>query len=201
MKNIRLITASLFVLVLFSISAFAQATAAQTGKVFVINTYAFSDEKAGIKKFVNASKQIDTEMQPRAKELQTMYDKMQALAKEIQTLRDTLEKNPKAPIDQNTVKSKYDELERMQVDYKRKEEDAKKAVAKRSQDLLDPIRADIYKVMQDFAKQKGYPIILDLAKMDEANIILAIGDDKVDVTDEFVTFYNARPATAASATR
>ena len=55
--------------------------------------------------------------------------------------------------------------------------------------------------MQDFAKKKGYPIILDLAKMDEANIILAIGDDNVDVTKEFVAYYNALPAGAASATR
>ena len=86
----------------------------------------------------------------------------------------------------------------MQVDYKRKEEDVKQAVGKRSQVLLDPIRQDIFKVMQDFASQKGYPLIFDLAKMDETNIILAIGDPKVDVTKEFITFYNARPATAAT---
>lgn len=203
MKNIRLITASLFVLALFSISAFAQATTAQSGKVFVINTFAFSDDKEGIKKFVNASKQLDTEMKPRYTELQTMYDKMQVLAKEIQTLRTQFEAAPpgKSPIKAETIQAKLEDLDRMQVDYKRKEEDVKKVVAKRNQELLDPIRQDIFKVMQDFAKQKGYPIILDLAKMDEAQIILAIGVEDIDVTKEFVTFYNARPAGAASATR
>lgn len=200
MKNIRLITASLFVLAFFSISAFAQVT--QTGKVFVINTYAFSDEKEGITKFVNASKQIDNELKPRYTELETLRTKMQTLAKEIQTLRDQYLKAPdKSPIKPETIQAKIDELEKMDVDFKRKQEDLKKAYTKRSQDLLDPLRADIFKVMQDFAKQKGYPIILDLAKMDEANIILAIGMDDVDVTKEFVKFYNARPAGAASATR
>ncbi len=200
MKNIRLITASLFVLAFLSISAFAQAT--QTGKVFVINTYAFADEKEGITKFVNASKQIDTEFQPRVKELQTMNDKMQASAKEIQSLRDSYAKDPaKSPIKPEAIQVKIDDYEKMDIDFKRKQEDLKNAIGKRSQILLDPIRGDIFKVMQDFAKQKGYPIILDLAKMDEQNIILAIGDDKVDVTKEFVIFYNARPAGAASATR
>lgn len=200
MKNIRLITASLFVLALFSISAFAQA--AQSGKVFVINTFAFSDEKEGIKKYVTASKQLESEFQPKAKELQDMYTRMQTSAKEVQKLRDDFNKDPqKSPIKPETIQTKLDDLEKMNVEYKRKEEDTKNAIAKRNQILLDPIRADIFKVMQDFAKQKGYPIILDLAKMDEAQIILAIGDDNVDVTKEFITFYNARPAGAASATR
>ena len=202
MKNIRLITASLFVMAFLSISAFAQAS--QTGKVFVINTYAFSDEKEGITKFVNASKQIDTEFQPKVKELQTMQEKMQSLAKDAQTLKTQYESAPAgkpSPINPETIQTKIDDLQRMDVDFKRKQEDLKTAIGKRSQVLLDPIRSDIFKVMQDFAKQKGYPIILDLAKMDEANIILAIGDDKVDITKEFVTFYNARPAGAASANR
>lgn len=200
MKNIRLITASLFVLAFFSISALAQATA--VSKVYVINTYAFSDDKEGIKKFVNASKQLETEFQPRAKELQDMYAKMQALAKEIQTLKTQYEANPtKSPVKPETIQAKLDELEKMNTEYKRKDEDVKGAVAKRSQVLLDPIRDDIYEVMGDFAKQKGYMMIFDLAAMIENKLILAIGDEKVDVTKEFITFYNARPAGAASATR
>lgn len=197
MKTIRLIAVSFVFAAIFAVSAFAQATPA-TGKVYVINTYAFSDQKEGITKFVNASKTLDTEMQPRYKELETLATQATALAKEIQTLRDQAAANPKIPIKTEDVQAKVDKFQQMQIDYKRKEEDTKNVVSKRSQVLLDPIRADIFKVMQDFAKQKSYPIILDLAKMDEANIILAIGDDKVDVTKEFITFYNARPATAAT---
>ena len=197
MKTLRLIAVSFVFAALFAVSALAQTAPATTGKVFVINTYAFSDQKEGITKFVNASKTLETEMAPRYKELETLATQATALAKEIQTQRDTAATS-KVPIDTAGLQAKTDKFQQMQVDYKRKEEDMKQVAGKRSQVLLDPIRADIFKVMQDFAKQKGYPIILDLAKMDEANIILAIGDDKVDVTKEFVAFYNARPATAAT---
>lgn len=198
MKTLRLIAVSFVFAAIFAISAVAQTTAAGTGKVYVINTYAFSDQKEGITKFVNASKTLETEMAPRYKELETLATQATTLAKEIQTLRDQLAANPKAPINQSDLQAKADRFQQMQVDYKRKEEDTKQAMGRRGQTLLDPIRADIFKVMQEFAKAKSYPIILDLAKMDEANIILAIGDDKVDVTKEFVAFYNARPATAAT---
>jgi hypothetical protein len=50
-----------------------------------------------------------------------------------------------------------------------------------------------------FAKQKGYSLILDSSKLYQAGIILAFDESKVDVTKEFITFFNARPATAATA--
>lgn len=56
---------------------------------------------------------------------------------------------------------------------------------------------DIYKAIQEFAKQKGYMMILDVSKMAEANIVMAL-DEKALITKEFITFYNARPATTAT---
>lgn len=197
MKTLRLIAVSFVFAAIFAISAVAQTTPATTGKVYVINTYLFSDQKEGITKFVNASKTLDTEMAPRYKELDALATQATTLAKEIQTLRDQLTANPKAPINQADVQAKADKFQQMQIDYKRKEEDLKQVIEKRGQVLLDPIRQDIYRVLQEFAKTKGYPLILDVAKMSEANIILAL-DEKSDVTKEFIAFYNARPATAAT---
>ena len=53
------------------------------------------------------------------------------------------------------------------------------------------------KAMQDFTKQKGYSLILDGAKLEEAGILIGF-DDKYDITKEFITFYNSRPATTAT---
>ena len=64
---------------------------------------------------------------------------------------------------------------------------------------MGPIQNDIGKAMQDFAAAKGYDLILDAAKLDSQQILLAFIPGKVDVTKEFITFYNARPATAATA--
>ena len=56
---------------------------------------------------------------------------------------------------------------------------------------------DIGKALDEFAKKNGYSLILDGAKLDGAGLILAF-DEKSEVTKEFITFYNARPATAAT---
>jgi hypothetical protein len=47
--------------------------------------------------------------------------------------------------------------------------------------------------LQDYAKQKGFSLIFDASK-DDRGFLIAIGDDKVDVTKDFIAYYNARPA-------
>ena len=65
---------------------------------------------------------------------------------------------------------------------------------------MGPIRQEIGKALQDYAKQKGIALILDAAKLDGAGLILAFDPERVDVTRDFITFFNARPATTATTT-
>lgn len=97
------------------------------------------------------------------------------------------------------MKTKIEEAEKLQRDIKFKQEDAKARFERREQALFTPILQDVYKSVREFSKQKGFGLVLDVAKMEQAGI--AIGwDDKADVTKEFIAFYNARPAgTAAGA--
>ncbi len=196
MKNLRFITVAVLFAAIFSVSAFAQTV--QNNKVFVIDTGAFADEKEGIKKFLDAAKQVSAGLEPQFKELETLEKKITDTAKQFQTLKAGYEKDPNGPISLQSVQQKADEIEKMQLDYKRKEEDLKLAIARREQTLLNPIRADIYKAMDKFAKEKGYPIILDLVQLVETKLILAIGDSKVDVTNEFIQYYNSLPAGSAT---
>ena len=87
MKTFRLFVASFFVTTLFAVAAFAQAGAAASTKVAVINTYAFGDAKAGITKYMNAMNALDKEFQPVQTELQTMATKYQNLQVEIKKLQ------------------------------------------------------------------------------------------------------------------
>jgi Skp family chaperone for outer membrane proteins len=196
MKNIRLIAVGVFFAALFSVSAFAQT--APPNKVFVIDTGAFADEKIGIKKFVAASKKLDDELRPRYTELENLATKYQESLKQFETLKAQYDKNPSGPVTKESVQQKADELAKMQIDFKRKEEDLNEAAAKRGQELLNPIRSDIYKAMDTFAKQKGYPIILDLVQLVETKLILAIGDQQVNVTTEFIQYFNTLPAGSAA---
>ena len=197
MKTIRSIAAIFVFSALFAVSAFAQAPATQ--KIGFINTFAFGDEKAGITKYISANKTLDTEFTPVNNELKGLVTKYQTLQKEIENLQ-TQAQAGKVPIDQKTVSLKVEEFDKLGREIKFKQEDAKARFERRQAALLGPVQQDIMKAMQDFAKQKGYSVILDAAKLDEAGIILA-WDATADITKEFVTFFNARPATTATTTK
>lgn len=195
MKTFRSIAAIFVFAAIFAVSGYAQTQpTAAGGKIVMIDTSAFGDEKEGITKYVSAKKTVDAEFKSVDTELQTMGTKLQSLAKEIQVFNDNQAKG--VPFDKNTAQAKADEAEKLQRDIKFKQEDAKARYERRSQVVLGPITQDIYKTLQDYAKQKGFSTILDSAKLFDAGIIIAVGDDKADVTKDFITFYNARPATA-----
>lgn len=199
MKRVSLFIISLVFAAFFTVSAAAQnGGAAQPSpvKIGIINTFAFGDEKAGITKYVNALKAVNTEFNPTQTELDTMSNKLNTLAKEIQVFRDQAATG-KVPIDEKTVQAKVDEAEKLQRDIKFKQEDAKARYEKRQQAVIGPVMQDIGKALQDFAKQKGFTLLFDIAK-DEVGLLLAIGDEKIDVTKDFITFYNTRPATTAT---
>ncbi len=67
-------------------------------------------------------------------------------------------------------------------------------MASSRQSILPPVAEAISKAIQDFAKQKGYALIFDIAR-DQNGLLIAIGDEKLDVTKEFITYFNALPAT------
>lgn len=199
MKTFRLIAACFVFAAFFAVSAFAQtqptATTA-TGRIGVINTQAFDIDKGGITKYVNAMNSLETEFKPVQTELQTIATRIQSLQKEIETLQSQASTS-KVPIDPKTAQAKVDEYQNLQVEFKRKQEDAKAKFERREATVMGPIRADIGNAIQDFAKKNGFMMILDASKLDGAGLLLAF-DDKYDATKEFITFYNARPAGTAT---
>ena len=199
MKTFRLIAASFFVAALFAVSAFAQATQPGTAaapRIAVINTLAFDDSKGGITKYTNAMNTLENEFKPVNTELQTMVTRYQTLGTEIQNMQKNA--NPAVPMKPETVQAKVDEYGKMERDIKFKQEDAKARFESRRATVLGPVLQDIGKAIQEFSKQKGYALILDIAKLADADLILAL-DERADVTKDFITFYNARPAGTAAA--
>ena len=63
--------------------------------------------------------------------------------------------------------------------------------------LIGPISQDVGKAVEEYAKKNGYHVILDIGKFIDANSVLYFAD-AADITKDFITFYNARPATAAA---
>jgi Skp family chaperone for outer membrane proteins len=199
MKTIRLIAVSALFAAIFSLSAFAQGTAqpAGSGKVGVIYSGAFFDDKVGITRISVASKTLQTEFASKRNELQTLVTRLQNLEKEIKTLQDQ-SKGGTVPIDTNAAQAKVEEFERLQREGKFKQEELTKAVEAREAQLIAPIFQDIGKTLQEFAKGKGFSMLVDGSK-DQAQMLVYVADT-VDITDEFIKLFNARPATTATAT-
>lgn len=199
MKRISLFAAIMLFAAVFAGSAVAQngaaAQPALSGKIGWINTAAFADEKEGVTKYLNALKALDAEMKPRVTELQGIQTKIQNLAKEIQTMQ----ANTAVPVKPEAIQAKQEEGQRLQreFEFKKKEYDA--SVESRSGALLGPVSEDISKAIEAFAKQRGYSVVLDIAALANQNAILVL-DPSANITKDFITYYNTRPATTATTT-
>lgn len=180
---------------LFSISAFAQTQSSQTtSKIVIVDTSVFFDDKAGVTKIITAKKQLDTELTPKRNELQQMINRTQALEKDIQALQANLDK--KVPIDEKSAQSKVDELERLRREGKFKEEEYNKLAQKRQADIVGPPFAEAMRALETYIKSKGYGMVFDASKDQSGFLIFAT--EQYDITKDFITFYNSRPASAAT---
>ncbi len=196
MKTFRFITASFIFTAFLAVSAFAQADA--PAKIALVNTDAFYAETGGITKISNSYKSLDVEFKNDATEMDNMAKKLQALQTEVQTLQAKAnDPNNKVPIDLKVAQAKVEEGEKLQRDLKFKQEDVKARYSKREAAILGPITQDIGKAIGDFAKQKGYTLVMDSGKLYQAQVLLYL-QETTDITKEFIQFYNARPAGTAT---
>jgi Skp family chaperone for outer membrane proteins len=199
MRTFRLIAVSVVFAAIFAVSALAQTTTT-AGKIGIINTQAFDDDKAGITKYVAGLNSLEAEFKPVFTELQTLGTKIQALEKEIKDLQaKAQDPNNKVPIDPKMVNAKLEEYDKLTREYKFKEEDAKARYQRREAAVMGPIRQDIGNAIQEYTKKNGYMLIIDLSK-DNTGLVLGV-DETADITKAFITFYNARPATTATVTK
>jgi Skp family chaperone for outer membrane proteins len=179
-------------ILLVCISTTVNAQVPQTGKLAIIDTRAFDDSKTGILKFFNGIDSVEKEFAPLNAQIQALVTKQENIRKEVEALQTQAQKNPNIPIKQETITSKAEEFERLGREIKFKQEAGKADYARRKQIVMEPVLLDIGKAMEQFAEQKGFGVILDFGKLDQAGVILAL-NKSADVTVEFIKFYNARP--------
>ena len=190
MKKISLLAVSFIFVAFLAVSSFAQAGA---GKIGWIETAAFGDEKEGATKYINALKALDAEMKPRVTELQGIQTRLKTISDDLAKMQS----NPAIPVEPKVAAAKQEEGQKLQreFEFKKKEYDA--ALETASGRTLGPVSADISKAIQEYAKAKGYSVILDISALAQANVILAL-DGTANVTKDFVIYYNARPAGTAT---
>jgi Skp family chaperone for outer membrane proteins len=170
----------------------ATNAAVPESRIALIDTAAFSDEKNGIFLYIDASKKVQAEFQSRNLELQTGQTRLEALATEIQTLMKA------KVVDQKTIQAKQSEGERLQQELTTKKDRLDEDLAKRYQQVVSPVSTQIGAAMDQFARQRGITMTLDMNKLMPA-ILTAV--PAIDLTQAFIQDFNRSHPRAGAAPR
>lgn len=202
MKLFRLFAASILLAAIFVFSANAQTPARPTTpanpqgtgtSVAVIDSNAFGDNTNGIRRLVNAVNGVNTEFEPRRRELQQLQQRLQTLTQTIQS-----QSTGNAPVAPEAIQRQRTEAEALQVEITRKTEDAQRAYQQRLSAALSPIYDDIGRALQEFAQSRGIGILIDAGRMETPSVF--VFNNALNVTADFIAEYNRRnPAAAAAA--
>lgn len=171
----------------------AQTTAAQPApaaavklvpitRVAWINSNAFIEDEGGIKALIRVLKELELEFSGTQGELSLMNEKLRTLVGELNKLQAGGEANAAAIQEKNAAGIK------LQREFQAKQQEAQAAVAKAQQEKQGPIANEISKALAAFVKERGIGLLFDLAKMNDG---LLAAQPELDVTDDFIAYYNA----------
>ena len=161
--------------------------AAGPANIAVIDSSAFTDEKNGIARVMVAMKQIEAKFQPLRNELRGMRER-------LNTMRADLQKK-QAIQDAKTTAQQSEAADQLDVQIKRKAEDAQASYQRESLALLDPLQKDIGNALNTYAQQKGISLLLDINR-----VPVVYAANNLDITKDFIAEYNrTHPAAAAPA--
>jgi Skp family chaperone for outer membrane proteins len=164
------------------------AVALPDSKIAMIYSEEFLDPKAGIAKYTSLLNTLNREFQPRRTELEGLQQRINTLTKEINDTQNVA--------DPNAIRTKRDQLEQLNTEFKRKGEDAEAAYNKRRQDIFLPLQQDISKALEAFAKARGITVIVDASQ-----VPLVYAAEAINVTQAFITEFNSKNPVTAQVTK
>lgn len=172
----------------FAILAQTQTRPAATPTtVAIIDSAAFSDDKAGIARVMVAMQQLEARFVPVRNELRTMRDRVSTMRSDIQKKR--LVQDP------NLTAKQTEDADRLDLEIKRKAEDAQSSYQKDLQGVLDPLQKDIGTALTAYAQSKGISLLIDANR-----VPILYAASQLDITKDFIADYNrTHPAGAAPA--
>src|SRR5436190_10541552 len=189
MKLFRIVIAAL-AFAAFTIPAQTQTqtrSAAAPANIAIIDSSAFSDEKAGITRVMNAMQQIEAKFTPLRAEIRNMRDRLNTMRADLQKKR--------AIQDARITAQQADEADRLEIEIKRKAEDAQANYQKESLAALDPLQKDIGNALTQYAQSRGITLLIDVNRVP---IIYAASS--LDITRDFINEYNrTHPGTSGAA--
>lgn len=180
--------------ILIQILLTSGATSAETvppppapATIGIIDSSVFGDEKLGIARVLTSIKQLDAKFQPLRTEIRGMQERLNTMRSDIQKKR--------AIQDAATTSRQIEEAERLDVQFKRKAEDARASYQKESLAMMEPLQRDISTALNAYAQAKGITLVIDANR-----VPILYAATSLDITKDFINDYNrTHPAGAAPA--
>jgi len=167
-------------------SALSTSPAPPSG-IAIVDSGEFTDPKTGIQRVVAALGQLDVKNQGINKELKDMQTRLQNLRADIQNKR--LVQDPKITAQQT------DQADKLELELKRRAEDAQATSDKEMASALGPLQQDIQNALGAYAKAHAIFLVIDAGR-----VPLVYADDSIDITKDFIADYNkTHPATGSAA--
>ena len=155
----------------------ANRPAAAPGNIAVIDSAAFSNDKAGITRVMNAMKTLEAKFQPLRTELRGMRDR-------LTTARADIEKK-RAIQDQRMTAQQIEAADQLELQIKRKAEDAQASYQKESLAALEPLQKDILTALTAYSQSKGITLLIDINR-----VPVVYSAPTIDITKDFIADYN-----------
>lgn len=136
------------------------------------------------------AKQVETALQTLQAQLKKQYDsKLTEFQTKLKTYQDNVN-NPSIPdaVKQNSAR----ELEQLQANLQKLQEDSQNDLQKKNNELLGPIQEKVGKAIEDVSKENGFHLVLN-NQINGLDVIL-FGDEKLDVSDLVLKKMGVTPA-------
>lgn len=157
------------------------------GKVAIINTAAF---RTGITEMKIKLDALNSEFEPKSKELQGIQDQLNNLKNQIQTQGATVQ-----PAVRNQWQEQATEKEK---ELKRKSEDYDALAKKRLEEVSGPIYDRIGKALEQYAQKRGIMMVIEAGAAQNAGLIV-FANEATDITTDFMKEYNgSNPASGGA---
>jgi outer membrane protein len=169
----------------------AQPAPAGPTRIAVIDSRFFrgTDEKGtgGIARYITAARQLESQFQPQVKDIEGLQTRYNSIVEDI--------RKTQAVAQPAEIEKKRQQAADLEVQIKRKSEDLERTVNARQEEVMRPIEQDVFNAITAFATQRGYSMVIDIARVP----VLFVAD-QIDITKDFIAEYNrTRPATASTA--
>ena len=185
----RSLALALLVTAGMTLNAQTSSPAAASGGVTKVAVIAFQDAVTQSNEFQRDFADLQKKFEPRRQELKTESDAIDSLTKQLQSQNATLSEAQRA----SRTTAINDKKKQLQRDV----QDAQTDFEQQMQDQFKGVASKVYAVMQSYAQQKGFAVVLD-ASQQASPILYAV--QGVNITKPVLDAYNQKSGIPAPPT-